>query len=73
MELSRFAPAYGAYETLNMNGLNHKLKVAMLVRTYSSYQEMYDTVINEERAHNKRQAFFNKKTKRKGRPQDHKI
>jgi len=54
MELSRFAPAYLAYEAFKMNwfeyGLNYKLKVVMSVRTYSFYKEMNDSAINVERS-----------------------
>ena len=76
MELSHFAAAYMANEILKMIQfefeLNHKLKVTMSVCPYSSYQEMYDTAINLERAHNEREAFFNKQgDNSKARPQDH--
>jgi len=35
---------------------------------------MYDTTINVEQTHNKRDVFFNKQgDEKKGRPQDHRI
>ena len=63
MGLSHFTQAYEANETLKMNrlelGLNDKLKVAISVHAYTSYQDMYDTTISVKQAYIKREVFFN--------------
>jgi len=48
IELFQFARAYVPNEKLKINcfeaGLNPNLKAQMLVRQYTSYEDMYDTV-----------------------------
>jgi len=61
MEISRFAPAYVVSEKLRMNrfevGVNPNLKEQTSVRHYNSYEDMYDTPINVERAMKQRSEF----------------
>ena len=63
MGLAHFARAYMANETLKMNqlelGLSNMLKVAMSVRVYTSYQDIYNTTISVKQAYNEREVFFN--------------
>jgi len=54
MELSHFPPTFVADERLKMNcfkaGLNPDIEERMSVCQYTSYVDMYDTVVNVERA-----------------------
>ena len=63
MELSHFAPTYLVDEKLRTNcfevGLNPSLKEQMWVRHYTSYEDMYDTAINMEKAIKERNKFYN--------------
>ena len=63
VKLYRFASAYVADEKLKMNqfeaGLNKGIKEKMSVRHYTSYEEMYDTAVNVERATNEENEFYN--------------
>ena len=71
-ELSCFTPAYVADEKLRMNHfevrLNPSLKERMLVRHYTSYEDMYDTTVNVERAMKEKNEFYNeqRRVKRSG-------
>jgi len=72
MELSRFTPAFVADERLKINrfeaGLNPIIKERMSVCQYTSYMDLYDTVINVERAMKEMSNYFNEqqRVKRKG-------
>jgi len=72
MELSRFAPAFAADERLKMNRfearLNPTIKKRMPVRQYTFYVDLYDTMVNVERAMKERSHYFNEQrgAKRKG-------
>ena len=59
IELYRFASTYVAYENLKMNhfevGLNPNKKECQ----YTSYEDMYDTAINIERAMKEKNEFYN--------------
>ena len=76
MELSRFAPAFVADERLNMNrfeaGLNPGVKERMSVQQYASYVDLYDIVVNGERAMRESTNYFIKQRgiKRKGNQRD---
>jgi len=63
MKLSRFASVFVADERLKMNhfkaGLNPDIKERMSVRQYTFYVDLYDTVVNVERAMKERSNYFN--------------
>ena len=63
MESSRFTAAYVANEKLKMKwfeaGLNPGIKEKMLVWQYTSYEDLYDTAVNVERATNEKNEFYN--------------
>ena len=72
MELSRFSLPFIADEKLKMNRfetrLNPATKERMSVHQYTSYVDLYDTVVNVEKAMKERSNYFNEQweTKRKG-------
>ena len=72
MELFRFAPTFVTDERLKMNrfkaGINPCIKETMFVQQYTFYMDLYDTVVNVERAMRERSNYFNEQhgVKRKG-------
>jgi len=62
-ELSRFFPAYVANERLKMNlfraKLNPELKEKIAVQHYTSYEDMYGTAVNVEKATKEKNEFYN--------------
>jgi len=63
IELSHFALAYIADEKLKMNRFEAKfnpgIKEKMSVRHYTSYENMYDTMVNIEKATKEKNEFYN--------------
>jgi len=63
MELSHFIPASIADDRLKMNrfeaGLKPNVKERMSVHQYTSYVNLYDTVVNVERVMKERNNYFN--------------
>ena len=72
MELSHFASAFVADEKLKMNhfeaGLNPNIKERMYVCQYISYKDLYDIVVNVERALKEKNEYYKEqhRKKRKG-------
>ena len=62
IEFFLFAPTYVADERLKMihfvAGLNLGLKEKMAIRQYISYEDMYDTAVNVERATKEKNGFY---------------
>jgi len=63
MELSCFTPAFVADERLKMNQfevrLNPTIKERISVHQYTSYVDLYDTMVNVERVMKERSNYFN--------------
>ena len=62
MDFTHFTPTYVIDEQLRMNrfkaGLNPDLKEPMSIRHYTLCKEMYDTIVNIERAIRESNEFY---------------
>ena len=63
MELSQYAPTFVVNGKLKMNcfkaGLHPNIKKRMSIRQYSSYEDLYDTAANMERAMKEKDDYYN--------------